>query len=515
MKAVATPGVKGTFAEYESDEELPSKLHTAFRGSAARGNYLAADRIDAMYACKEICRWMSKPTVFAWTALKRVCRYLHGVPRLVYTYPQQSVEGVDVYTDTDWAGCPKTRKSTSGGCVMLGSHCIKHWSSTQSSVALSSGEAEFAGVIRGAGQGLGYKALLQDLGVGAQLRVWTDSSAAVGICNRQGLGKLRHLDTHTLWIQQAVRTGRVDLRKVLGERNPADLLTKHSLSRERLEMLVALHGCKYLAGRAGSAPKMREGETTRTTMASEGGGLIGAAGDGNGAAHKSARVVVVDGSVDGGTLQGSGAPDEDARRHLDSGSPTMPHLYLRGKNLDDAYPPIAVPDDEALPDLVRDEHDCVLQQGMKEAEQIARQARDQGRKRNMSPTAMPMKSGQAKETVKDGVNLMEETEDEMATSRSSLGRRRSESEGLPPGEVSKGYRCARSRAGSREDGDRGDVASSDLSKSLSDSPSSTSLSDSPSSLFLCLTRARAFCAASARGLFPGDASSGLHPHFLK
>ena len=114
---------------------------------------------------------------------------------------------------------------------MLGSHAIKHWSSTQASVALSSGEAEFAGIIRGAGQGLGYKALLQDLGVEARLRVWTDSSAAIGICTRQGLGKLRHLDTHTLWIQQAVRTGRVDLRKVLGEENPADLLTKHSLSR--------------------------------------------------------------------------------------------------------------------------------------------------------------------------------------------------------------------------------------------------------------------------------------------
>ena len=121
---------------------------------------------------------------------------------------------------------------------MLGSHCVKHWSSTQASVALSFGEAEFASVIRGAGQGLGYKALPQDLGVGARLRVWTDSIAAIGICTRQVLGKQRHLDTHTLWIQQAVRTGRVDLRKALGEENPADLLTKHSLSRQRLEKLV-------------------------------------------------------------------------------------------------------------------------------------------------------------------------------------------------------------------------------------------------------------------------------------
>ena len=154
---------------------------------------------------------------------------------------------------------------------MLGSHCITHWSSTQASVALSSGGAEFAGVTRGAGQGLCYKALLEDLGVGARLRVWTDSSAAIGICNRQGLGKLRHLDTHALWIQQAVRTSRVDLRKVRGEENPADLLTKHSLSREWLEKLVARHGCKCLGWRASSVPMVRGGETTRTTIASAGG----------------------------------------------------------------------------------------------------------------------------------------------------------------------------------------------------------------------------------------------------
>ena len=152
-----------------------------------------------------------------WLALKRVCPFFAGGPRLVNKYLQQSVDEVDVYTDTDWAGCPKTRKSTSGGCVMLGCHAIKHWSSTQTSVALSPGEAEFAGGIRGSGQGLGYQALLRDFGVEAHLRVWTGSSAAIGICSRQGLGKLRHCDTHTLWIQQAVRLGRVDLRNVDGE----------------------------------------------------------------------------------------------------------------------------------------------------------------------------------------------------------------------------------------------------------------------------------------------------------
>ena len=122
---------------------------------------------------------------------------------------------------------------------MLGRHTIKHWSSTQPSVTLSSGEAEFYGVVRGAGQGLGYQALLRDLGLELPLRVWTDSSAALGICSRQGLGKLRHLDTHTLWVQQAVRSKRLVMKKVSGEENPADLLTKHSLSQERASKLTA------------------------------------------------------------------------------------------------------------------------------------------------------------------------------------------------------------------------------------------------------------------------------------
>ena len=81
--------------------------------------------------------------------------------------------------------------------MMLGEHTIKHWSSTQPTISLSSGEAEFYGVVRGSAYGLGYKALLKDLGIDAHIRVGTDSSASIGICSRQGLGKLRHIDTHT------------------------------------------------------------------------------------------------------------------------------------------------------------------------------------------------------------------------------------------------------------------------------------------------------------------------------
>ena len=56
---------------------------------------------------------------------------------------------------------------------------------------------------------------------------YSDSSAARGIIHRAGLGKLRHLETGYLWLQAAVKAKKLQVRKVLGTENPADLLTKH------------------------------------------------------------------------------------------------------------------------------------------------------------------------------------------------------------------------------------------------------------------------------------------------
>ena len=89
---------------------------------------------------------MSKPIEAVRAALKTICRYLVGLPRMILQFSWQTISDVDFNTDTDCAGCPRTRKSTSGGCVMLGSHLITSWPGTQASVALPSGEAEFIGV---------------------------------------------------------------------------------------------------------------------------------------------------------------------------------------------------------------------------------------------------------------------------------------------------------------------------------------------------------------------------------
>eukprot|EP00969_Alexandrium_andersonii_P180965 7996515-Alexandrium_andersonii.AAC.1 len=62
-----------------------------------------------------------------------------------------------------------TRRSTSGGVCLRGQHAIKHWSTTQKTIALSSGEAELAGIVRGAAEGLGLTAIARDLGFSAPL----------------------------------------------------------------------------------------------------------------------------------------------------------------------------------------------------------------------------------------------------------------------------------------------------------------------------------------------------------
>ena len=172
-------------------------------------------------------------------------------------FPFQAASSVECYSDTDWSGCTRTRKSTSGGCLMLGRHVLKTWSATQPSVSLSSAEAEFYGVVKAAGLALGQQSILRDLGLELPVRVWTDSSAAMGICARHGLGKLRHIATHTLWVQEKVRNKEIDLRKVRGEVNPADVFTKHLTSQERIESLMKLFGCEFRGGRPAGAPQLK------------------------------------------------------------------------------------------------------------------------------------------------------------------------------------------------------------------------------------------------------------------
>eukprot|EP00969_Alexandrium_andersonii_P205243 9069122-Alexandrium_andersonii.AAC.2 len=138
---------------------------------------------------------------------------------------------------------------------MWGSHLIKHRSSTQKTIAFSPGETELAGIAKGIAGGMGLVSVARDLGVEIKFRVCADSSAAVGICRRSGIGRARHLAAGQLWVQGRVRSGDFDFVKWPGERNPADITTK-AVNQELIDHHMAYVGVLWEGGRASSAPEL-------------------------------------------------------------------------------------------------------------------------------------------------------------------------------------------------------------------------------------------------------------------
>ena len=92
------------------------KEATEYRKIVARLNYLALDRPNMTFACKEAPRVMAEPDWQDRERLERIAGLLKAYPRLVYKYDLQGAGSLGAATDADWAGCITSRRSTGGGC---------------------------------------------------------------------------------------------------------------------------------------------------------------------------------------------------------------------------------------------------------------------------------------------------------------------------------------------------------------------------------------------------------------
>ena len=193
-----------------------------------RATYLAEDRPDVNFSCKEIARLMSEPCEVGWQKLKRLGRYLIGVLRLVLRMERQkSPKRVLALIDSDHAGCLRTHRSTTCNILMHGNHFLKMICSTQTPIALSSGESERYALTHAACAVIGLKNLPRDLGRNLETHLRGDASAASGIGARIGVGKMRHLETRTLWLQKHITEKEIILQRKKGPENPSDLGTKY------------------------------------------------------------------------------------------------------------------------------------------------------------------------------------------------------------------------------------------------------------------------------------------------
>ena len=257
-KSVTTPAEKKKSSEVLASVGLPpvtAEQTTLYRSLAMRAQFLAQDRADLSEAVKSLTRKMKAPNESDMKDLKRLGRYLVG--RVVNVYhPQRPTNVIKVHADSDHAGCVLTRRSTTGYTISIGTHCVKHGSNLQSTIALSSGEREFYALTRGAALGLNLKSLMADWGQKYDLIVLSDSSAARGTAARRGLGKLRHVQTRYLWVQERVTNNDLTVKCVNTKQNLADLCAK-PVRRETCEKDMRTLCQEFRDGKASGAKALQ------------------------------------------------------------------------------------------------------------------------------------------------------------------------------------------------------------------------------------------------------------------
>ena len=113
---------------------------------------------------------------------------------------------------------------------------------------MSSGEAEYYGLVKGSSTSLGVKSICQELGVQKRVRIRTDASAAKGIASRRGLGKVRHIEVNQLWVQDKVARGELEVVKISTHDNLADACTK-SIESDNLSRHMEGVGMRVEIGR--------------------------------------------------------------------------------------------------------------------------------------------------------------------------------------------------------------------------------------------------------------------------
>ena len=265
-KDVPTPSVPGHKEKLMTGELLNSSETTVYRQCVGGLLYYTQDRADAQYEVSILGSMLGKPNQGSMTALKRVTRYLKGTRDFVNKLEldneiDKRVLKLDGYSDSDWAGSTD-RKSQSSGVLFVDGALLYSFSRRQSVIATSSGTAEFYAGCATAEEMLLARDVLMFFGYRVEASLHMDSAAARGICRREGVGKVKSLLVHTLWLQQVIKAKTLTLKTVMSHDNCADLGTK-TLTAATLTQLRSMNslvdkkamddGCRAIRGTMTSA----------------------------------------------------------------------------------------------------------------------------------------------------------------------------------------------------------------------------------------------------------------------
>jgi len=185
-----------------------------------------------------MCKISRNPKESHFKAAKRILKYLKGTSFFGLWYPSHSPIHLIGYSDSDFAGCKRDRKSTSGTCHLLGSSLISWHSKKQACVALSTAEAEYIAVGSCCAQIMWLKQQLADFGLQInKIPFMCDNTSAINLTKNQiQHSRTKHIKIRHHFIRDHVNNGNCEVKFVETKLQLADIFMK-PLPKERFFFL--------------------------------------------------------------------------------------------------------------------------------------------------------------------------------------------------------------------------------------------------------------------------------------
>ncbi|XP_074291651.1 secreted RxLR effector protein 161-like [Silene latifolia] len=214
-----------------------------YRRLVGRLVYLAVTQPDLSNAVHMLSRFLHQPRQEHWSAALRVVRYLKGSPGQGVLFRADSSLSITGWCDSDWGGCPTSRRSVTGWFILLGGSPISWKTKKQLTVSLSSAEAEYRSMANIVCELKWLKGLLASLGVIVPLpmHVLSDSKSAIVLAHNPVFHeRTKHIEIDCHFMPDAITDGLMTTTHVSTTEQLADIFTKALGAPQFIHLLAKL-----------------------------------------------------------------------------------------------------------------------------------------------------------------------------------------------------------------------------------------------------------------------------------